>query len=264
MSSWAEATAVEKLDSRTYSCNLLDNWCIGTVPNGGYVAGCILQVVSTHFSTALVKQNQPHTIALHVEFLRRTQAGPAIFKVEDVKLGRQASIVHVHMSQDGREEVLAYVTNSNIDTEKGVSFDTGYSLCPPPPPVDLTKLENDEDKNWIAQAKMPFAKFRKASTRVKFHFPRSGQAMTSLADEWLCFADGSNFTNTSLGFVVDMFPQIIESYRDQSQGPFWYPTMLLNLDIKKALPPDGVKWLAVRVQMKKNQERANGPRGTRS
>jgi hypothetical protein len=48
-----------------------------------------------------------------------------------------------------------------------------------------------------------------------------------------------------------MFPQIIESYRDKSLGPFWYPTLLLNLDIKKDLPPEGVKWLAVRVQMKK-------------
>ena len=41
------------------------------VPNGGYVTGCILEVVKTHFSTALADQNQPHTIALHVEFLKR-------------------------------------------------------------------------------------------------------------------------------------------------------------------------------------------------
>jgi hypothetical protein len=155
------------------------------------------------------------------------------------------------MSQDGREEVVAYATNSNIDTEEGVSFDTGYSLPSPPPSVDLAKLAQDEDENWYFQKEMPFAKFRKASSRVKFHFPRKGQALKSVADEWLCFRDGSNFTNTSIGFVVDMFPQIIESYRDQSQGPFWYPTLLLNLDVKKALPPAGVKWLAIRVQLKK-------------
>ena len=215
------------------------------------MTGCILQVVSTHFRTALAKQNQPHTIALHVEFLRRTQVGPAIFKVDEVKIGRQTSIVHVHMSQEGREEVIAYVTNSNIDTEEGPSFDTGYRLLPPPPPVDLAKLAEDKDEHWRAQEKMPFSKFRKASNRVKWHFPRNGHLKTSIADEWLCFADGSNFTDTSIGFVADMFPQIVESFRDQSEGPFWYPTLLLNLDIKKALPPEGVKWLAVRVEMKK-------------
>ncbi|KAF2684933.1 hypothetical protein K458DRAFT_487174 [Lentithecium fluviatile CBS 122367] len=251
MTSWEEATAVRKLSSNTYECHLYDDWCIGSVPNGGYVTGCILQVVSTHYSTSLAKQNQPHTIALHAEFLRRTQTGPAIFKVDDVKLGRQASIVHVHMSQEGREEVVAYVTNSNIDTEEGVSFDTAYQLQPPRPRVDLSKLQRDEDSNWKVQGEMPFAHFRRASQKVKWHFPRSGQALQNLADEWLCFSDGTNFNNSSIGFVADMFPQIVESYRDESQGPFWYPTLLLNLDVKKALPPEGVKWLAVRVQVKK-------------
>lgn len=30
----------------------------------------------------------------------------------------------------------------------------------------------------------------------------------------------------------------------------WYPTLLLNLDIKKALPEEGVRWLFVRLQAK--------------
>jgi hypothetical protein len=207
----------------------------------------ILEVVRTHFATSLAKQNQPHTIALHIEFLRRTQIGPATFKVSDVKLGRQASVVHVSMEQDGRQEVVAYVTSSNLETEKGFSFDTEYQLSPPVISVDTSKLEQDTDPNWKRQGEMPFAKFRKASGKVNFHFPRNGQ---SGADEWLCFSDGTNFNNTSIGFVADMFPQIIERHRDQSQGPFWYPTLLLNLDIKKALPVEGVKWLQIRVQMK--------------
>lgn len=220
------------------------------MPNGGYVTGCVLEVVSLHFATALAKQNQPHTIALHIEFLRRTQAGPATFKVEDVKLGRQTSIVHVRMYQEGRNEVIAYVTNSNMDTEKGVGFDTGYRLHPAPLPVDLNKLEQNADPNWKWQDKMPFADFRKASNRVKWFFPRTGHALPNTRDEWLCFADGTSFTNSSIGFVADMFPQIVESYRVQSQGPFWYPTLLLNLDVKKTLPKEGCKWLAIRVQMK--------------
>lgn len=221
------------------------------VPNGGYVTGTILEVVKTHFATTLAKQNQPHTIALHVEFLRRTQAGPALFKVDDVKLGRQTSIVHVTMEQEGRQEIIAYATNSNIDNETGFTFDTEYQLSPAVPNVDLTKLEQDTDPNWKRQPEMPYAKFRKASTKVTFHFPRDGPGARAIADEWLCFADGTNFTNTSIGFVADMFPQIVESFRTKEQGPFWYPTLLLNLDVKKSLPPEGVKWLQVRVEMKK-------------
>ncbi|KAF1943418.1 hypothetical protein EJ02DRAFT_400430 [Clathrospora elynae] len=253
MPGWEEATAVQKLSSNTYSCTLYDDWSIGSVPNGGYVTGCILEVVKTHFSTSLAKQNQPHTIALHVEFLRRTQAGPATFKVDDVKLGRQTSIVHVSMEQDGRQEVIAYATNSNIDTETGFTFDTQHKLSPPIPPVDISKLEQDTDLIWARQPELPFAKFRKATAKVIFHFPRAGQSALSTADEWLCFSDGSNFTNTSIGFVADVFPQIVEKFRDKEHGPFWYPTLLLNLDVKKSLPPEGVKWLQIRVEMKKVQ-----------
>lgn len=154
------------------------------MPNGGYVTGIVLEVVKNHFDTSLAKQNQPHTIALHVEFLRRTQVGPATFKVHDVKLGRQTSIVHVAMEQDSRQasaplqsvkrpmltlytllqEIIAYVTNSNIDKEDGLSFDTQYKLTPPAPTVDLSRLEEDNDANWKLQSEMPFAKFRKATS----------------------------------------------------------------------------------------------------
>lgn len=145
----------------------------------------------------------------------------------------------------------AYVTNSNIDKESGFTYDTEYKLHPPIPSVDLVKLEQDTDPNWKHQKEMPFAKFRKASSRVKFHFPRDGHVLKCGADEWICFEDGSNFNNTSIGFVADMFPQVIERHLKQEEGPFWYPTLLLNLDIKKALPAEGVKWLQVRVNMKK-------------
>ena len=63
----------------------------------------------------------------------------------------------------------------------------------------------------------------------------------------------------SLGYVADMFPQIVEAYRDDPAAnsadgkkwpSFWYPTILLNLEIKKVFPPEGVEWLFVRVRAK--------------
>lgn len=82
------------------------------------------------------------------------------------------------------------------------------------------------------------------------------------------------WTNAGLGFVADMFPQLVETFTvpdlyapDGSRGSggageqqrgkgkdaharFWYPTLLLNLDVKKALPVEGVEWLFLRVQTK--------------
>jgi hypothetical protein len=155
------------------------------------------------------------------------------------------------MEQDGRQEVIAYVTNSNMDTEEGFSYDTQYQLSPPPPTIDFAKAEKDMDPNWKRVEEMPFAKFRKATQQVIFHFPRDKQVAPSVADEWLCWSNGENFTDSSIGFVADMFPQIVETLKDEKSRPFWYPTLLLNLDIKKSLPPGGVKWLQIRVGMKK-------------
>lgn len=224
------------------------------MPHGGLVTSVFLGVASTHFGTTLAAQKQPHTITLHLEFLRRTQEGTATFKVKDAKLGRQTSTIHVSLTQDGREEVVGYITNSNMDTESGVSFATGWSLDPPPPSVDLARLaRHGADANWTEMTKKPFGQFRKVMNRVRMYLPQRGQATTSLCDEWLRFESGERFTNESVGLVSDLWPQIIEAFRrdEKNSAPFWYPTLLLNLDVKKSLPEEGVEWLFVRVRAKK-------------
>lgn len=293
---FARATAVKQQSTHEYLAEFPDDWCIGTgelsnqenspasneeisVPHGGFVTACFLQVASAHFKSTLVSQNQPHTIALHLDFLRRTQAGPALFTVCDSKLGRQTSIIHITLSQpkssgskppftadDLREEVVGYITNSNIATETGVTFDTGYELSPSALPVNLSQLRQDRDKTWARQGDMPFASFRRASQKVQFHFPRRGQVMRSIVDEWLCFTNGEKFTNESLGYLADTFPTPVEQFwkdknpydasssdtksRLAKPAKYWYPTLVLNLDVKKALPEGGVEWLFSRVRAK--------------
>jgi len=270
---FAEATAIQQIDSHTYSAHFQDGWTIGSVPHGGYVTACFQQVVRKHFDTTLRKQNQPHTITLHLDFLRRTQLGHATFNVKDVKLGRQTSVVHVTLVQDDREEVVGYITCSNLENETGASFPTGWEIHPKPPPADISKLASDTDELWAKRHEMPFADFRAATKQIQAWFPRQGQFDLSIVDMWLAFRDPEDrFTNESLGFVADMFPQIIENHtlgfdcysidfeqkhsQDEQKAlmkgkaAMWYPTLLLNLDVKKALPAKGVRLLFVRLQAK--------------
>jgi hypothetical protein len=185
-----------------------------------------------------------------------------------VKTGQRTSTIHVTLRQGDREEVVGYLTNSNIETEKGLSLPVDYQLHPPPVPADIGKLRDNTDPGWALQEQMGLASFRKASAKLKFYYPRHGQLHPSLADEWIRFESGEKFTNESLGFVADMWPQVIEGYRDgelqmdrkdtpedlsKPTIPYWYPTLLLNLDIKKALPVEGVNWLMVRVRAKQIQ-----------
>ncbi|KAL8747428.1 MAG: hypothetical protein Q9190_000689 [Brigantiaea leucoxantha] len=251
MASFAEATAVEAIDSHTYSL---------------------------HFSTTHASQHQPHTIALHLSFLRRTSSGPARLTIKDEKLGRRTSTIHVSLSQDSGHDraaacVVGYLTQSNIHTETGITLPTRYQLHPSPSPLSSTKaLRDNSDPNWTLGAHK-HAKFRQVGNRVHWYFPRRGQPAPALADEWICFSHpGSRFTQTSLGYVVDQFPQVVEGYPDDeivaAQGGGggggggstevegkprlnWYPTVVLNLEVKKALPDEGVEWLFVRVRAKR-------------
>ena len=274
--SFEQATTVKQQDSHTYSVDLSPAWVIGTVPHGGYVTSCFLAVVRRHFDTTLRKQNQPHTITLHLDFLRRTQVGPGKFTVKDVKLGRQTSIVHVALIQDGRDEVVGYFTNSNMATETGVTFSSHWDLHPKPLPItDFAALEANQDPNWGERKEWPTADFRKATRHLRSWFPRRGQPSPTCLNMWYCFKDpASRFTNESLGFVCDAFPQVMEyfllggvdsyslefeqrySQAEQKRiigqhARMWYPTLLLNLEIKKALPEEGVRWLFVRLEAKK-------------
>jgi hypothetical protein len=296
MASLTKSTTVQQRDPHTYTIDFDPAWTIGTgkhpllfhsihkhqdtnltkspVPHGGYITTIFLRVATLHFATTLSAQNQPHTLTLHLDFLRRTQTGPATFHVKDVKLGRQTSVIHITLLQETREEVVGYITHSNLSTETGVSFSTAWKPSPSPLTADLSKFDADEDANWGERKRWPFSDFRKATLNVRSWFPRAGQPADGVIDEWLCLKNGENWTNESLGSVVDTFPQVIETYvlgddpysidnerekkkkkggskegREGGVG-FWYPTVLLNLDVKKALPAEGVRWLFVRLQAK--------------
>jgi hypothetical protein len=209
-------------------------------------------------------------MTLHLEFPRRTEVGPGIFKVKDMKLGRQLSTVHLTFSQNDHEEVVGYLTHSNLLAEDGVSFPTGWKLEPPTKPMrDAKKMGlNRGDDTWVEQTDMPFAKFRRASNQVRFFFPRTGQPLKGINDQWIKFTDpSSRFTTETLGYVCDMFPQVVEAFRDEDDpyrvskpedpsqtkeigARYWYPTVVLNIDVKKALPEEGVEWLFCRTRSK--------------
>lgn len=108
-----------------------------------------------------------------------------------------------------------------------------------------------QDANWALEANPPFTKFRQATLKLVFYHPKQ-QAHPSMVDQWIRFRpDGTNvapFTQESLAFVADMYPMVVDQYpesKDQNNKR-WYPTVAMNLDIKKRLPPEGVDWLFVR------------------
>lgn len=166
----------------------------------------------------------------------------------------------------------------NLEVAKGLSYPTHYILKPPPPPANIAKLADNTDPNWVS-CTYPYHpdSFIKASTHLRFVVPTQGPSHPSISDLWLTpIHDEDAFTNELLGSVIDYWPRMVENYHSGSpysvsglaarglctmQGSppedisrqipqYAYPTISMSLDVKKLLPPEGVKWLFMRAQAK--------------
>ena len=247
------------------------------VPNGGYITSSFLLVARTHMSMTHPSRSAPHPINLHLEFFRRTSVGKATFRVKDIKLGSRISNLHITLAQEDekgslQDEVEGYITMSDIGKEKGLTLPTRFELHPAPIAVDLPSLlAHGEEQNWALRRAQAFPKFRRAGKNIMMYLEkpdrRPSDRSRAILDQWVRFSPferPGKFTNDCLGFVVDMFPQIVESYINAERGEsdleekapdkanprpiYWYPTLALNLDVKKVLPREGAEWLFVRMQ----------------
>ncbi|KAJ0120880.1 hypothetical protein J7T55_015616 [Diaporthe amygdali] len=292
--SFAEATRVVKLDSHTYRVNLDDAFCVGNVANGGYIASCMLAAASTHLSL----RDQPDTLTAHFEYPSRTNPGPAIVKVEDIKLSGQLSTLHLTLWQGGlvqkspwitptsRRGVLAYSTHTNLSTSTGITLPTGFEVTPAaqnPPLPDFEALKSAQglDAVW-EESKLPKLpdSFGRSLKNWNFYVPRQGPLAPGVMDLWMRLSSGERITQGALPYVVDSFPYNLHEFlaapelrellqasrkgepagytveekeikaKDEQRATMWFPTVVMNLEVKAALPKEGVEWLAVRVTSK--------------
>ena len=245
------------------------------------MASCLLQAASLHLGS----RGQGDVLNAHFQFLNRTEIGPAVIIIEDVKLGRQLSTLHATLYQRSllpaapwitqgstRKEVTVYLTMTDLSKERGVSLPTGFTLqhpVAPPPRPDFVALREDRDAHWT-EFKFPGGSplaYGRCLQNCVYYDPRGGQPTKPTIDKWVRLASGERFTAASLGYFVDCWPYVVEAYRPSKaeaeakkgrgesvpfapNAMFWYPTVVLNLEVKKALPEEGVEWLQLRVQSK--------------
>ncbi|KAK2750151.1 hypothetical protein FQN57_004647 [Myotisia sp. PD_48] len=288
--SFEEAISVVPLTSHSYAGHLRLEWCIGTVPHGGYITSMFYHVARTHMKQTHPKRHngRPTPISIHLTFIRRTEIGPVKFVVTDTKLGARTSTLHISLIQfdsnnKPREEVAGYLTISDLVTEEGPTIATDYKLNPLPTPgtildsngtpvgVDFEKLgKTGQDGDW-KRFVISHSSMRKASRHVEFNTPTTKiMAQKGFIEQWTRFkpyGKDAVWKDDSLGFLIDMFPMMLQSLDDKpwegkegvapsahpdapKSGPlakFWYPTVLLNVDFKKKLPEEGAEWLYSRV-----------------
>ncbi|KAJ5628262.1 hypothetical protein N7490_010490 [Penicillium lividum] len=284
-----DAIRVTPQGANKYSAHLRPEWCIGTVPHGGYTSAVLYKLAITHFQHAHPKQysTPASPISLQLSFIRRTAAGPATLEVEDIKLGARTSTIHIKLLQPSEKQpdkletkVAGYITVSPPDAEVGISVPTGWKAHPEPAPgslpdgrVNFAALAQGKDGAWV-KTEPPYSEFRRAATQLELYGPGKGETQQKrsgvmVIDQWArfrpCGDQEGRWTDAAVVYLLDMFPMALDGFDSVSakaiakengksvaemKANFWYPTVTLNIDMKKHLPAGGVEWLYSRIVTK--------------
>nr|OQO25261.1 hypothetical protein B0A51_07042 [Rachicladosporium sp. CCFEE 5018] len=276
---FTEAARLEAIGSHKYSVHVHEDYSAAAAAHGGILNGLIWRAISLHYQTTLIKQQQPDTVALHFEYLRPGVAGDASIAIEDVRLGKASSAVQVILSQGGKEKVRAFAMNVDRTKSNGISITTGYTRQPLEPPIDFDKLIIHQDPHWIRweNSWTPNSPAKWLSN-VILAFRKEPNADKNTSDSWVRWKDpAQRWTTETLGLVVDLSSPPAENHFEGSlngQGayareamswaaegkeppmavgwrvPRFYPTVSMSVDVKQALPAEGVEWLYVRASTK--------------
>ncbi|GIK04576.1 hypothetical protein Aspvir_008659 [Aspergillus viridinutans] len=210
------------------------------VPHGGYTTSIFYRLATVYFRET--KSNRfkttPEPIGMQLSFLRRTVVGPAILRVQDIKIGARISTIHVTLSQrpdrpgtagdkdDLEVKVVGYVTVSPPDMEEGPICKGTWGLSPPPVSgslangsVNLAALAaNGTDGAWMRLPRPPPA--LTAPQHLEIYAPRPQGPMTlesrqkQVVDQWARFIPGgttvARWSNEAVMFLADMFPAALD------------------------------------------------------
>lgn len=252
----------------------------------------MLSAASMHLSSG----GHADALTAHFEYPSRTTVGPAIIVIEDVKLSRQLSTLHMTLWQGellpqepwinistSRRTVVSYTTHTNLRTFTGITLPTGWETTPAaelPPLPDFDKLKiNGVGGSW-ERSRLPMnSELMRSLRNWDFYIPRDGPMTPGVLNMWIRMTRGEPITQSTLAYIVDSFPYNLHTFlvapelrallevpqdrgsktkNEKAEKPeeqdqrasLWFPTLVMNMEMKMALPEEGVEWLAVRVTSK--------------
>lgn len=163
----------------------------------------------------------------------------------------------------------------NRSIAKGISNPIGLGkLDPPVPPVNHEALLKHQDPNWT-YFQIPYKdpSLNKCLSNIIFSIEKTPCADKSITQMWLGLTNpNQRWTMDLLPIGCDMYVPALENFYDSDRNvqafarqaqewakhgmtdqtewrqPRWYTTVNMTVDVKRALPREGVKWLFTRMK----------------
>ncbi|KAI8145949.1 thioesterase-like superfamily-domain-containing protein [Fennellomyces sp. T-0311] len=233
-----------------YAGRVNPTWAIGQVPVRGYVIALSLHAVLDYYST----RHQKHPVALNTFFFKKTEPGPFIVEISDLKPSKKGfHVVKVLLRQhkkDGSAKKVpesleeynpaeyvtkthSIITMGNMDGEKGVTYIHPTEGAKPPSLELMKPTQMEFIKEYVNvyqdQSTLPIHK-------------QDGQIISGRPEVHHCvsFKDGRESDFKSLPFWADVFVHPVFSLGEQVLGGrCWMPTLQLEVQFKAV--PKNVK-----------------------
>jgi hypothetical protein len=162
-----------------------------------------------------------------------------------------------------------------------MTLETGFKLDPPLKPIDFDIVTKGKDPNWTClNVPYDFSPDMVRQSHMNVVLERVACPDKSIFQGWLNFARANEkWTTAKLGMAVDwILPAItnflgtyksVQGLARQSMDleefgksrtpmewkfPYWFTTLNLSIEVKRALPEEGVGWLFVRNRTKMVQD----------
>ena len=213
-------TAINQVSELVWHAELDAGWCIGPVPNGGYVLAIGAKVLSP-----ALPHKDPLTTSAY--YFSPTHAGRIECKVEIIKQGGSTSFGMVRMYQDDELKVQITAAFSTLAQMKGESL----QLDPAPPVAKLEDCIRIPTPDFVQIGRQTIQMVEPGMEQAFAGKPTGDGEFAG----WVSFADTNQIDLfTLLMFSDAMPPPVFNIFGALS----WVPTIELNVQIR-AIPTPG-------------------------
>lgn len=221
---------------------------------------------------------------MHVEYLHPCELLDSIVTVTPLRVGVIASTIQIHLTQNDKLKVIALATSTNFGKPIGPSAPTAWALHPPPAPrPDFDRVVSKQpDDNWIP---LTFQGEIFPMTGRMFSLnPREGHTVDGVLDAWNAYKSGERLHALHVALMTDLLPSlsdtllrnnglydahanfeaaqktarekpgemavITNTIADAMKLKLFNSTTVLDMEFKRRLPKDGIRFVFQRTATK--------------